>query len=117
MGRWFGSPILVLETVGRKSNKRRRTTMTFCRVDEGYAVIPINAGSEMTPAWWLNLQATGTAMLTVRGKRVSVGAHELTGEDAERVWRRYAQQAPLIEEFRAYAQRRIPVVLLTPIDT
>ena len=116
MAQWFGSPVLVLETVGRKSNKRRRATMTYCRVDEGYAVIPINAGSERTPGWWLNLRATGTATLTVRGARVSVRAHELTGEDADRVWRRYAQQTPMIEEFRGYAQRQIPLVLLSPIN-
>jgi deazaflavin-dependent oxidoreductase (nitroreductase family) len=116
MGRWFGSPVLVLETVGRKTAKRRRTTITYCPVDGGYVVLPINAGSTRVPAWWLNLREAGEAIATVTGRgRICVRAREVSGSAGERLWARYAEQAPVIEQFREYAGRAIPVVLLEPV--
>lgn len=112
MGRWFGSPVLVLETVGRRSAKRRRATMTYCPVDAGWVVVAINAGSSRTPAWWLNLSSAGEGTVTVRGERVRVRARKTHGAERERLWSRYVAQAPVLEEFRAYAGREIPVVVL-----
>jgi deazaflavin-dependent oxidoreductase (nitroreductase family) len=117
MGRWFGSPVLVLETTGRISGKRRRATMTYCRVDEGYVVVPIDAGSERIPAWWLNLRETGRGIATVRGAgSFPVLAREATGPERDRLWTRYVQQTPIIDEFRRYAARPIPVGILEAID-
>ncbi len=112
MGRWFGSPVLVLETVGRRTSKRRRATMTYCPVDADWVVVPINAGSPRTPGWWLNLSSAGEATVFVRGERVTVRARETHGAERQRLWSRYVGQAPVLEEFRAYASRDIPVVVL-----
>jgi deazaflavin-dependent oxidoreductase (nitroreductase family) len=115
MGRWFGSPVLVLETTGRISGKRRRATITYCRVTQGYVVIPINAGARRIPAWWLNLRQNGRAIATTRIEgRFPVQAREAAGPERDRLWARYVQQAPVIEAFREYAARPIPVVVLEP---
>ena len=116
MGKWFGSPVLVLETVGRRSRKRRQATMTYLRTGDGYVVIPINAGSERVPAWWLNLRESGRATIIVRDGRLEVQAREAEGEEADRLWRRYGEQAPAIEHFRLFAGRPIPVVVLERVD-
>ena len=116
MGRWFGSPVLVLETVGRKTGTRRRATMTYCSVDGGWVVTPINAGSARTPAWWLNLEAAGQGTVAIRGARVRVEAREPLGSERDRLWTRYVAQTPVLEEFRSYAGREIPVVVLEPLE-
>lgn len=116
LSRWFGSPVLVLETVGRKSGKRRRTTMTYCHIDGNYIVVAINAGALCTPAWWLNLRASGQGTILVGGRHRHVAAREAEGAERQRLWSAYAKQTPLIEEFREYADRDIPVVVLKPRD-
>lgn len=112
MGKWFGSPVLVLETVGRRTGKRRRTPVTYSPIGDGYVVVAINAGSRRVPAWWLNLRAAGKGTAWIRGERFDVRAREAHGEEAERLWQSYVEQAPVLEDFRDYAAREIPVVVL-----
>jgi deazaflavin-dependent oxidoreductase (nitroreductase family) len=116
LGRWFGMPVLVLETVGRRSGKRRRATMTYLQDRARIVVLPMNAGSGRVPAWWLNLKDRGSGTALIRGKRVAVHPKVAHGEDRARLWAQYAEQAPSIEAFRAYAHREIPVVVLAPDD-
>jgi deazaflavin-dependent oxidoreductase (nitroreductase family) len=116
MGRWFGSPVLILEVVGRRSGKRRRTPMTYCLLEGTYVVVAINGGSSRVPAWWLNLRTSGEGTIAVRGARHQVAARESAGPERERLWRAYAKQAPALEDFRSFAGREIPVVVLEPIE-
>src|SRR2546423_4382673 len=55
--RWGGVPLMVLVTVGRKSGRTRATPVVYIRDSENLVVLPAAAGSDRTPAWWLNLQA------------------------------------------------------------
>jgi deazaflavin-dependent oxidoreductase (nitroreductase family) len=112
MGRWFGAPVLIIETTGRRSGRRRRTPVTFCQVEGDWIVVAINAGSNRTPSWWLNLRDAPKATILLRGQRIPISAREVHDEERERLWRAYAAQTPIIEEFRAYTDRMIPVVML-----
>jgi F420H(2)-dependent quinone reductase len=112
MGRWFGAPVLIIETTGRRSGRRRRTPVTFCEVNGAWIVVAINAGSDRTPSWWLNLRDASQAAILLPGRRIPVGAREAGDGERERLWRAYAAQTPIIEEFCAYTDRTIPVVVL-----
>jgi F420H(2)-dependent quinone reductase len=114
MGRWFGMPVLVLETVGRRSAKQRETTMTYLRDGEDFVVLPINAGAAKVPAWWRNLEAAGAGVALVRGERIDIRPRVASEPERSRLWNRYAEEAPSIEPFRVYAAREIPVVVLEP---
>jgi deazaflavin-dependent oxidoreductase (nitroreductase family) len=116
LGRWFGGPVLVLETVGRRSGKRRLTPMVFLRDSERLIVLPINAGSQRVPSWWLNLREAHTATALVDGRPQRVRARELEGDERDLMWDRYAEMSPAVEDFRVYAKRGIPVVALEPDD-
>jgi F420H(2)-dependent quinone reductase len=112
MGKWFGAPVLIIETTGRRSGRRRRIPVTFCEVDGAWIVVAINAGSDPTPSWWLNLRDARQGTILLRGRRIPVSAREAHDEERERLWGAYAAQTPVIEEFRAYTDRTIPVVVL-----
>src|SRR5437762_202278 len=52
IGRWFGAPLMLIETVGRRSGKTRATPIIYMPDGERMVVTPANAGSHTTPAWW-----------------------------------------------------------------
>jgi deazaflavin-dependent oxidoreductase (nitroreductase family) len=114
IGRWFGAPVLVLETVGRRSGKRRRTPILYLEQGNELVVLAANGGTDRTPAWWLNLRAAGRARVNLHGRTWSVAPRELTGPERERVWSAFARMYPAIDEYRGFTERELPLVALRP---
>jgi hypothetical protein len=56
LGRVAGMPVLLLTTTGRASGKPRTATLTYFRDGSDLVVIGSFGGSDLAPAWWLNLQ-------------------------------------------------------------
>ena len=111
--RWFGMPLLVLETVGRRSGERRAVTLAFLPDGDDLVVVPANAGAARAPAWWLNLRAAGAGVVDVGTHRMRITAHEAEGAERQRLWRRIATVAP-IDRYQRRTERRLPVVVLRP---
>jgi F420H(2)-dependent quinone reductase len=116
LGRWFGSPVLILETVGRRSGKPRTTPVIYARDGDALIVSPANAGSARVPAWWLNLEAAGTAVAIVAGERRPVRARRVEGPEAKRLWGLLARQSPSIDAYPQFTDREFPVIALEPDD-
>ena len=108
---WFGAPILVLETRGRRTGTRRATPLVYLPQGDDFAVVPANGGAERPPAWWLNLQAAGEGVVVAGGRRRRVTPAIATGDEHERLWRRMCAVAPL-EHYQRRAGRKLPVVVL-----
>lgn len=51
--RWFGSRVLVLETVGRTSGLLRSAALVYLPDGDDLVVGPANAGAPEPPSWWL----------------------------------------------------------------
>ena len=111
--RWFGSPILVLETAGRRSGLRRSVPLVYLRDGDDLVVVPANAGARRSPAWWLNLETAGQGVVDLGGERRAVRPVLATGARRDRLWRRFAAIAP-VEHYGRRTPRSLPVVLLTP---
>src|SRR3954451_14871470 len=79
MPRWFGAPVLVLETVGRRSGRKRATPVLYLDDDRRVIVYAANAGAHRTPAWWLNLREAGEGTTVLRGRRTRVRPRVLEG--------------------------------------
>jgi F420H(2)-dependent quinone reductase len=107
-------PILVLTTVGRNSGERRSTPVGYLRHGEGFAVLASNAGSDRSPAWWLNLQADPNAQILVDGTRSSVKARRADAAEDAALWTQFASLNPGFDEYRNLTERQIPVVVLEP---
>lgn len=110
---WFGSPILVLETVGRRTGAPRRTPLVYLPHGDGFAVVPANAGANRPPAWWLNLEAAGAGFVVLGAARQRITPALATGIEHERLWRRFRAVTP-VEHYQRGTRRTLPVVLLTP---
>ena len=114
--RWVaGLPVMVVETVGRRSGRRRASPIIYVRDGEGYLVSPANAGAEKTPAWWLNLRAAGKGAVIVHGERVEVRPRELEGPERERAWQAMVRAGVALDDYRTFTRRDIPLVRLDPV--
>jgi F420H(2)-dependent quinone reductase len=109
-----GMPVLVLTTVGRKTGRSRSTPIGYLRNGEGFALLASNAGSDRSPAWWLNLQAEPRAQILADGTRYAVTARQADADEHEALWRTFASLNPGFDEYRRLTKRRIPVILLEP---
>jgi F420H(2)-dependent quinone reductase len=107
-------PVALVESVGRKSGKRR-THPLLCREDgENLVIIASKGGVNKHPAWYLNLKAQPETNAWWRGKKRRVRAREAEGEERERLWKLMADGYPTYEDYQRRTDRQIPVVVLEP---
>jgi deazaflavin-dependent oxidoreductase (nitroreductase family) len=116
MRRWFGSPVLVLETVGRRSGKLRETPLIEVRHGDGWVVLAANAAAAQDPAWWLNLREAGAATVVVRGTRHDVRPRVLDGAERAAAWDAFVAVYPPAGEYPKLTPRELPLIALEPAD-
>ena len=114
VGRWFGGPVAVLETTGRKSGKTRATPVIYAWHGDDVIVVPANAGNQRAPSWWVNLQADPRAVVVIGGERRNVSARETHGEEREQARRAYERVYPKVDEYGNFTDREFPIVALSP---
>jgi deazaflavin-dependent oxidoreductase (nitroreductase family) len=108
-------PVLLLTTTGRKSGQPRTQPLSYTRAGDGYAVIASKGGAAQHPLWYLNLQASPLAEVTVGRETRKVRARDAQGEERERLWRALADLYPGYDKYANKTNRQIPVVVLDPV--
>ena len=112
--RWFGGPVMVLETVGRKSGRPRATPLIYLHDGDDLVVVAANAGSHRTPAWWLNLEAAGSGDVVMGRRRWRVRPRLADSRERERLWPRLVELYPPNQDYVDFTERELPVVILEP---
>ncbi len=110
--RWFGAPIMPVETTGRRTGRRHAAPLVYLRDGEDLIVIAANGGADRPPAWWLNLRAAGEGVAVVAGRRRQVKLGVVEGARRDRLWKRFAAISA-VEHYQDQTARRLPVVALT----
>lgn len=116
LARWFGGPVMVLEVVGRRSGELRSVPVMRVEHGDDLIVIPSNAGSDKTPAWWLNLRAAGEGWVVRGRERRRVRPRVTEGGERDAMLARFAEVYPGIHDYATYTDRKWPVVVLEPAD-
>ena len=111
-GRMVNSPVLLLNTTGRKSGKRRTTPLLYLQDNGSYVIVASNGGTAAHPAWWHNLRARIEATIEVGGRELRVRAEEAGPSERERLWPRLVAMYPPYEDYQKKTDREIPVLLL-----
>lgn len=109
-------PVLILTTKGKKTGLLRPKALMYLPYGDDFVVIASNLGQAQHPAWWINLLAEPKAMIQVRGEYQAVRAREADGEERERLWNAIAEKNPDYDQYRTWASRRIPVVVLEKVQ-
>ena len=105
--------VLVLETVGRRTGKRRRAAVSYLRGPGGSFRIGGGAGGMTRVDWVANLRAMDEAVVYVRRRRLRVGVAELHGSTRDDAHAAAEARWPEVRRYEEVSARRIPYFELT----
>lgn len=112
-----GLPIIMLTTTGARSGQPRTLPVLALPDGDHLLVIASNFGRPSNPAWYYNLRAHPSVMITWKGSSSQMRARELVGEERQRYVDRSLQAYPWWAPYhRRAAPRQIPVIILEPLD-
>jgi deazaflavin-dependent oxidoreductase (nitroreductase family) len=111
-----GNPVLLLTTTGRKSGEPRTVALAHLAASEKWVVIASFAGQPRHPGWWLNLLENPVGKVQKGTTITDVRARETEGEERERLWKAICEQEQGFADYQSWTERRIPVVVLDPIE-
>lgn len=107
--------ILLLETMGRKTGQPREIPIAYFFHDGKYLIVESNWGKNKHADWYLNLQKNPRAKLTVKGKTISVQAHDAQGDEYTRLWDFATKKHPPYLNYQKMTKRHIPIVVFDAI--
>ena len=117
-GKWgqtfFGSPILLLTTTGRRTGQPRTWPLTYLPEGERLIVIASNGGQPNHPAWYLNLRANPQVSAQLGDQTHTMIAKTAEGAERARLWSRVVEEYPAYAGYQRKTDRQIPVVVLRP---
>src|ERR1051326_9066021 len=99
VGRFAGRKLLLLTTIGARSEQPRVGPLAFSRHGEQYVVIASKGGSPTSPDWSHILVANPRVTVEVGTERFAATARVTSGEERERL---FAAQAQLMPGFAEY---------------
>ncbi|MES9537105.1 MULTISPECIES: nitroreductase family deazaflavin-dependent oxidoreductase [unclassified Actinomadura] len=114
-GTFMGMDVLVLDTVGRRTGRRRETPVSwFPGGDDAWLIVASGGGSQ-DPDWYVNLMAhpDQAAVELPGGGAVPVTPHRLDGAEREEAWQRITAAQPRYAKYQRRSDRQYPVVRLT----
>ena len=111
-----GMLIVMLTTTGARSGERRTVPLVGLPDGDRMIVIASNFGQRHHPAWYYNLRANPSAVMSVDGVTRNVVAIELSGAERERWYQRGIDVNPGWVQYRQRASHhQIPVIRLEPL--
>ena len=115
-GRMGKSPILLLNTVGRKSGKKRTSPLLYVMDGEDFVIVASKGGASAHPAWYLNLMANPEATVEIEDREVQVRAEEADSEEKSRLWQKMVEMYPAYDAYQEKTEREIPLLVLRPVE-
>ena len=113
-GKYQGAPVALVDSVGRKSGKRRTHPLLATEDGDSIVVIASKGGVEKHPAWYHNLMANPDTEVNWYGDVRKVRARETKGKERERLWKQMTDVYPTYNSYQRRTDRQIPVILLEP---
>jgi deazaflavin-dependent oxidoreductase (nitroreductase family) len=110
---FFGSPVLLLTTTGRKTGRSRTWPLTYLHDGGGrFVVSAAYGGQPKHPAWYLNLRANPHVAAQLGEQTHTMIAEVAEGDERSRLWSRLTEAYPAYADYQRKTERQIPVVVL-----
>ena len=106
--------MLLLDHVGAKSGRSRTTPLLYVEDGADVAIVASKGGFPKNPAWFHNLTAHPDTTVQIGSERRPVHARVARPEERQRLWEKADRAYPGYADYRARADREIPLVVLEP---
>ena len=104
-----------LTTTGRRSGQDRTVIVGYLEDGDDLLLMAMNGWDEGHPAWWLNLEANPEAVVRLSGQEPRrVRARLATGEEHDRLWKRWSEVDDDLDGFAARRSTTTPMLVLEP---
>lgn len=103
---------LLLKYRGRKTGRTLITPLCYCDIAGEVAIIASKGGSDVHPAWYLNIRDQPTVDFQIATQAFRGTLREPQGDEREHVWRRMIENFPFYQSYRESTGRAIPAILL-----
>ena len=113
-GKMFNSPVLLLNTIGRKTGQPRTTPLLYLKDGDNVILVASDGGAPKHPVWWLNLQAKPDAEVEIGRDKLRVTAREANAEERSRLWPLLVDMYGGYADYQKKTTREIPVIILQP---
>ncbi len=115
IGHRFGqTSMLLMSTTGRRTGLQRRVALLYHRDGDNYVVIGSKGGSDVPPAWLVNLEAGRDVAVQIGTKRFPATARVATATERGRLWPEIIRLHPQFDRYQSQTRRVIPLVILEP---
>lgn len=111
-----GLPVVLLTSKGAKSGKLRKNCLMRVEHNGEYALVASKGGTSANPDWYHNLMAHPHVELQDGPVKHDYMAREVSGAEREAWWQRAVEAFPTYADYQSQTERRIPVIVLTPIE-
>ncbi len=112
-GNFEGAPLLLLTSIGAKTDRPRTSPMMYLADGGRLIVFASKAGADANPDWYRNLVEHPKATVEVGDDSFAVHAEVLTGAERDELYAEQAKRYPGFGEYQEKTTRVIPVVALT----
>ena len=116
-GKIWGTPVMLLTTLGRRSGKYRTTPVLFLQREHDWVIVASNAGRPKNPTWYYNLKEDPAVTLRVRNQIVKVHAREASEKESTQLWDPLSKMYPPYDDYRNKTSRRIPILVLEAVES
>jgi proline iminopeptidase len=107
-----GSTILLLTTVGRKTENESTTPLIYGLDGDNPVIVASKGGAPEHPGWYKNLVKNPAAHVQILGEKFPVRARDAEGEERDRLWKMMNGIWAHYDEYQKKTDRQIPVVVL-----
>jgi deazaflavin-dependent oxidoreductase (nitroreductase family) len=112
-GYFEGAPLLLLNTIGRRSGRVHTTPVMYLKDGDRLLVFASKGGDDHHPDWYFNLKANPDFRIEIGDDTVDVHAEEVVGGERDVLYNRQATLYPRFGEYQQKTKRIIPVISLT----
>ena len=110
-----GMPVLILFTIGRKTQKERSAPLVYFDIDNSYVIVASNGGNPNDPNWFKNLISKKSVKIKIADEILECKYEILKNEYRKEVWDKIIKIYPKYVEYQDLSKRMIPLVRLYKI--
>ena len=111
-GQFAGMSLVLLHTIGAKSNQPRINPLAYFKDGDHYIIVASKAGAPTNPDWYYNILAHPDVTLEVGTEQFKAHATVAEPQERDRIFTDIASKNPGFAKYQENTTRVIPIIIL-----